>query len=156
MASIRKHSYYHCGHKTTTIRASWSGADDFNITGFTMLYDSRWMLNWKSAHSKIKWTVINQPFRWINKFPFQNTCPKLCFECFKDHPYRNVRIKHRNVINICSVEVPLNDVLLIFPLQSNATLHAPVTTGGIHSNDRKVSSTRVQFKNCCFLHAQVT
>ena len=53
-------------------------------------------------------------------------------KCLGDHRgERNVGIKYRNGTNICTVEMLVIDVPLMY-FQSNETLHAPVTTEGIH------------------------
>lgn len=59
-------------------------------------HDARWLpmdVKLKKCLFQIKGAIINQSFRWINRFFFQHTYPKLGLECFKDHPYRNVWIK---------------------------------------------------------------
>ena len=129
---MRKHCYYLSGHTTTTIGAFWSGANDFHVTGFTMLNDSPWMNSfWKSAFYIVKWAIVNQSVL-ITKLSSQNTCPIHGYESFIDHPYRNLSIKEGGVNSVCSMEVSFNDVLLNFQLQSNGSLHALVTRGGIH------------------------
>ena len=58
-------------------------------------------------------------------------------KCLGDHRgERNVGIKYRNGTNICTVEMLVIDVPLMY-FQSNETLHAPVTTEGIHGKNRK-------------------
>ena len=90
----------------------------------------------------------------------QNAIPKLGFECFKDHPQRNMSIKWGNPITIFKVEMLVDDVFSIFPLQSNGTLPARLTAGGIHGqnillNRAKFSSRRSVVSNgsgrvvCC-------
>ena len=152
--SIRKNRFY-LDHIMITIRTYWAGAGHSHITSPTSSTSSR-----RGAHNKIKGAVINHISRWMIISFLQNAIPKLGFECFKDHPQRNISIKWGNPMNICKVEMLVDDVFSIFPLQTNGTLPARLTAGGIHGqnillNRAKFSSRRSVVSNgsgrvvCC-------
>ena len=152
--SIRKNRFY-LDHIMITIRTYWAGAGHSHITSPTSSTSSR-----RGAHNKIKGAVINHISRWMIISFLQNAIPKLGFECFKDHPQRNMSIKWGNPITIFKVEMLVDDVFSIFPLQSNGTLPARLTAGGLHGqnillNRAKFSSRRSVVSNgsgrvvCC-------
>ena len=123
-----------------TIRTYWAGAGHSHITSPTSSTSSR-----RGAHNKIKGAVINHIPRWMIISFLQNAIPKLGFECFKDHPQRNISIKRGNPMNICKVEMLVDDVFSIFPLQTNGTLPARLTAGGIHGQN--IFLTRAKFSS---------